>query len=133
VVLRGITHDIGPAQTTPGGPRNVALAEQVVAGLAEPGAHRALVNLRSLRLLRWLDDPMPGIAWEYRPDGPQPAIHPDDLTTALRMAEGLARGKTNGVIRLRTTDGRWHPTPTTANLIILDQHTAAALVTLKSP
>ena len=88
------------------------------------------MNLRSLRLLRWLDDPMPGLVWEYEPGGALPGIHPDDLSIAMRMASGLPRGKTSGVIRLRFVDGSWRATPITANLDFLDHNTTVALVTL---
>jgi hypothetical protein len=42
----------------------MVLAQQVLAAEQEPGKHRTIVNLRTLTLLRWVDDPMPGIVWE---------------------------------------------------------------------
>jgi hypothetical protein len=133
VVLRGITHDIGPAESTPSALPPVVLAQQVLAGLAEPGLHRAIVNLRTFRLLRWLDDPMPGIAWEYDPDEPTHWIHPDDLPVAQALAEGLAKGKTRGRLRFRTTPTGWQEVDVDAALVILDQNTTAALLTLRDP
>jgi hypothetical protein len=132
VVLRGITHDIGPAETTPSAPTRMVLAQQVLAAQAEPGRHRAIVDLRTLRLLRWLDDPMPGIAWEHEAD-PRPALHPDDLRRARDLAHTLGDGgKVTGVLRFRFTDGTWTPVTVEANLMLLDEHTTAAYVVLSA-
>lgn len=132
VVLRGITHDIGPAETTPSAPTRMVLAQQVLAAQAEPGRHRAIVNLRTLTLLRWLDDPMPGIAWENDAD-PRPALHPDDLREARDLAHALGDGgKVTGVLRFRFLDGTWAPVTVEANLMLLDEHTTAAYVVLST-
>lgn len=65
LIVRGITHDIGPAESVPAAPppTPVLLAQQVLAAEATPGRWRAIVDLRTMRLLKWLDNPMPGIAW----------------------------------------------------------------------
>lgn len=132
VVLRGVTHDIGPADSTPSAPPRMVLAQQVLAAQQEPGKHRAIVNLRTLTLLRWIDDPMPGIAWENDADHP-PAIHPDDIPTAKRMSDQLATaGRVSDLVRLRTTTGEWATVRVDANLMLLDQHTTAALVTVSA-
>jgi Domain of unknown function (DUF5593) len=135
VVLHGITHDIGPAETTPSAPspRPMVLAQQVLAAAREPGRHRGIVNLRNLTLLRWLDDPMPGVAWEL--DAEHPAgIHPEDLSVAKELSKGLATsGRVEAVLRVRSTAGEWMPVHVVANLMLLDQHTTAALVTLSEP
>jgi hypothetical protein len=134
VVLRGITHDIGPAESTPTAPPPipVLLAQQVLAAEARPGRWRAIVNLRTLTLVKWIDEPMPGIAWER--DSPyRPGIHRRDLGAAGRMSDALATsGHVEHVLRLRSTDGGWLRVTVTANLMLLDQHTTAALVTLAS-
>ena len=36
-----------------------------------PGTHRALINLKNLRVLRWIDDPIPGLAWRHVPGTPR--------------------------------------------------------------
>jgi hypothetical protein len=132
VVLRGITHDIGPAETTPSAPPRMVLAQQVLAAQHEPGKHRAIVNLRTLTLLRWIDDPIPGIAWENDAEHP-PAIHPDDIPAAKRMSDQLATtGRVTHQLRLRSTTGRWTTVQVDANLMLLDQHTTAALVTVSA-
>lgn len=132
VVLRGITHDIGPAETTPSAPPRMVLAQQVLAAQQEPGRHRAIVNLHTLTLLRWIDDPMPGIAWENNTEHP-PAIHPDDLDIAVRLSEQLAtQERASGRLRLRSTTGSWTTVQVDANLMLLDQHTTAGLVTVSA-
>jgi hypothetical protein len=130
VVLRGITHDIGAADSTPSAPPRLVLAQQVLAAEREPGKYRAIVNLRKLTLLRWLDDPMPGIAWENDSKYP-PGIHPDDLPVAMRMSQELAStSRVEETLRLRGVTGEWVPVIVAARLMLLDQHTTAALVTL---
>lgn len=84
VVLRGITHDVGAADKTPAAPPPPVLEQRLVEIMAEPGAYRALVNLKNLRILRWIDSPMPGLAWRHRPGAPSPEswIHPADEPAA---------------------------------------------------
>ena len=131
VILRGITHDIGEAGKTPSAPQPMVLAERVLAAEREPGTHRAIVNLRTLTLLRWVDEPLPGVAWEN--DSPQPpAIHPDDLETAKRMSDDLAtESRVSERIRLRSTKGSWMDVQAEASLMLLDEHTTAGLVTVR--
>lgn len=130
VIVRGITHDIGAAGETPSAPPRMVLAQQVIAAEKQPGRHRAIMNLRRLTLIRWVDDPLPGVAW--RLDGQhQPAIHPDDLPSAKQMSADLATGaRVEGQLRVRSEAGDWIPVAVEANLMVLDQHTTAALVTV---
>ncbi|USX56441.1 GAF domain-containing protein [Lentzea sp. HUAS12] len=135
LVVRGITHDIGPAESVPAAPPPVPvlLAQQVLAAEATPGRWRAIVDLRTMRLLRWLDKPMPGVAWTL--DAPhRPAVHRRDLRSAIGMSNDLASyGRAEGVLRLRAENGGWMDVGVSAALMALDQHTTAALVTLTAP
>ncbi|ROP37294.1 GAF domain-containing protein [Saccharothrix texasensis] len=135
LIVRGITHDIGLSESVPTAPPSapVLLAQQVVAAEATPGRWRAIVDLRTMRLLRWLDDPLPGIAWKL--DTPhRPGIHRQDLRTAVGMSNALAAcGRARGSLRLRAENGEWIRVHATAALMLLDQHTTAALVTLTMP
>lgn len=135
VIGRGITHDIGPAEQIPAAPppQPILLAQQVVAAEKTPGRWRAIVNLRTLTLMKWVDDPVPGIVWEL--EAPyRPAIHPRDLPTVRKMSEALASsGRVTAELRFRAMDGGWMRLSVTANLMLLDQHTTAALVTLAWP
>jgi hypothetical protein len=76
---------------------------------------------------------MPGIAWEK--DAPhRPAIHRADLRRAREMSAQLATSaRVEDVLRFRTTTGGWQSVHVTASLMLLDQHTTAALVTLSAP
>ncbi len=131
VVLRGITHDLGPAEDTPAATPPIVLEQRVLDSMAEPGQYRAIVNLKTFRIIRWLDDPMPGLGWELNERNPLPWIHDDDLPAADALADGLATvPKISGTLRLRGDDGRWQPICITANLVLLDQHTTAALFTM---
>ena len=134
VVVRGITQDTGPATVSPRGPVTVTVAQRVLMAEREPGKHRAIVDLRSLTLLRWLepDPPMPGIAWEN--DAPYPpAIHREDLQRAVDMARRLATAeRVEGILRLRGTEGGWVPVAVSAVLMVLPSQATAGLVTLSA-
>jgi len=130
VVLRGITHDIGPTEDIPAATPPMVLEQRLLESMAEPGQYRAIVNLKTFRIIRWLDDPMPGLGWEMNEQNPLPWIHDDDLPTAQALAAGLATvPKTTGTLRFRG-DAHWQPISVTANLVLLDQHTTAALLTM---
>lgn len=135
LVVRGITHDIGPAECVPAAPppMPVVLAQQVLAAEATPGRWRAIVDLRTMRLLRWLDNPMPGVAWTLGAPH-RPAVHREDLRAAVGLSDELAvSGRAEGILRLRAEDGSWMQVGVSAALMALDQHTTAALVTLTVP
>jgi hypothetical protein len=111
----------------------MVLAQQVIAAERQPGKHRAIINLRRLTLIRWVDDPMPGVAWQLDAENP-PAIHPDDLPIAKEMSARLAnQSHVEGVLRVRSVTGDWMPVAVSAKLMLLDQHTTAALVTVSAP
>jgi hypothetical protein len=132
-ILLGITQDIGPAANTASATAPAGMAQKLLDGLAEPGQYRAIVNLRTLRLLRWVegDKPPTGIAWQHDPDdGTAHWIHPDDIGLAKAMIARLGRGKAESTLRFRTTRGAWRHVPVTAHLIELDASTNAALMTL---
>lgn len=129
-LIRGLNINTAPTRTLSPEQQPIILAQQLLAAVAEPGTYRALVNLRTLTLLKWVDDPMPELHWEYDPAN-HPKLHPDDLPIAQEMSRGLKHGKTQAVLRLRGRDGNWIPVHATAHLALLNQHTTAALVTLR--
>jgi len=133
VVLRGITHDIGAAEETPAAPPPPILEQRLVESMAEPGAYRALVNLKNLRILRWIDTPMPRLAWRHAPGSPAPDvwIHPEDEKLARQLSEDLSSGHAQASLRLADIDGGWIPVTVVANIVLLDQHTTAGLFTLR--
>lgn len=132
VVVRGITQELGPAAATPAAPRpaRVALAQRVIMAERQPGRHRAVVDLRTLGVLRWIDEPPPGVAWEAN-GAYRPAIHRADLRTAVQMSRLLAdEDRVEETLRVRGAGGGWVSVRVTAALMLLDQHTTAALVTV---
>ncbi|MFC9996917.1 GAF domain-containing protein [Nocardia sp. NPDC127526] len=131
VLLRGVTHDIGDATDISAAPPPVILEHRVLDAAAADGEFRAIVDLRTLRLLRWMGPAMPEIAWQALAGEPEPAIHPDDITAAKTMSRDLAHTRTAGRLRLRTLDGGWKPVHARAVLMALDQYTTAALVTVR--
>ncbi|AYF77981.1 hypothetical protein D7D52_33865 [Nocardia yunnanensis] len=131
VLMRGVTHDIGDAFDISGAPPPVILEHRVLDAAAEEGEFRAIVDLRTLRLLRWMGPPMPEIAWQSLAGEPVPAIHPEDLPAAKTMSRDLAHARTSALLRLRTLDNGWKPVHARAVLMALDQYTTAALVTVR--
>ncbi|MDG3010231.1 hypothetical protein G4X40_08710 [Rhodococcus sp. D2-41] len=133
-LLRGITHDIGPAEDVPPEPVPVVLECRVLEATAGPGEFRAVLNPRTLRMIRWIDDPMPGVAWENNDGEPEAAIHPDDLPTARRMLRSLIQvhGDSTGSVRVRRLDGGWQPLAVRLGLMPLTTHTMATLVTMRA-
>lgn len=129
VVLRGITHDLGPAERVRAAPPPVVLEQRLLESTAEPGEHRALFNLRTLRVMRWIDAPLPGLSWEFDPGDDRPFIHPDDRLIAEQLSQQLATTRAEGTLRFRATLGRWISCRVVARLVALDQHTTAALLT----
>ncbi|WP_280470175.1 GAF domain-containing protein, partial [Nocardia brasiliensis] len=130
VLFRGVTQDIGAATAVPSAPPPMILEYQLLEAATAPGEYRAIVNLRSLQLIRWIGPPMPGIAWADLPGEPAPQIHPDDLAAARAMSRELAHQRAEGTVRLRRLDGGWQAVWVRGALMVLDQHTTAGLATV---
>ncbi len=134
-ILRGISNDLGQAAEHDDSEVPIMLAELVAATSADPGEYRAILDLHTLRLLRWYGPPSPDLAWEYddlRRLG-QPAIHPDDHGIVKRMQRDLDTGRAVGSIRLLARSGGYQPFDLVAKLILLNRSTTAALVTIRKP
>ncbi|MEC3919293.1 GAF domain-containing protein [Nocardia sp. CDC160] len=128
-IARGISQEVfaGPD----GQPEPLILLEhRLLEADTPPGEYRALINLRNLRLIRWVHgSPIPDeIAWRGIADQPAPEVHPDDHPIMLDMARGLARSSTTGRLRMRGVDGSWIPINAHASLVAIDQETTAALL-----
>ncbi|CAJ1504889.1 DUF5628 domain-containing protein [[Mycobacterium] kokjensenii] len=110
-----------------------SLAQQILHALAQPGVHRAMVDLANRRLLKWLDEPCPFYDW--RTSGDQPRVHPDDEAQLDRMQGELIRTQApaSGVLRLRGVDGGWAPVHVTVNKVEIEPGTVGGLVALRLP
>jgi Family of unknown function (DUF5628)/Domain of unknown function (DUF5593) len=108
------------------------LAQKIVAGLAQPGVHRALVDPVNWTLLKWIDEPAPFFDWRARESG-EPSVNPADALHMARMTLEFANGATTGVLRLRSNDGGWTPVHMTINRIELEENVFAALMALRLP
>lgn len=108
------------------------LAQRILEGLAQPGVHRALIDLNNWKLLKWLDEPAPFFDWRSREGGPA-RVHPLDTRHMERMTAEFAGGVTTAVLRMRTADGGWQPVHMTINRIELERDTFAGLVALRLP
>lgn len=111
---------------------NSDLAQRILRGLAQPGVHRALVDLKSWTLLKWLDDPCPFYDWRASGEG-EPAVHPDDEVEMTAMASDFGAGSVSRVLRLRAHDGGWAPIHVTVHRVELTENTFAGLVSLRLP
>jgi len=130
VLARGVLQDIGAADAVSAAPPPMILEYRLLEAATAPGEYRAIINLRTLRLIRWIGPPMPDIAWEDRRGQPAPQLHPEDIALAKAIAEELSRNRAQGVLRLRRVDGGWQSLRVRAALMALDQYTTAGLVTV---
>lgn len=109
-----------------------SLAQRILDGLARPDVHRALIDLKNWKLLKWLDEPAPFFDWRGSDAGPTP-VHPTDARHMGRMTTEFAGGMTSAVLRMRATDGNWRPIHITINRIELEPGTFAGLVAMRLP
>ena len=93
---------------------------------------RALVDLDSWTLLKWLDDPCPFYDWRAAEEG-DPVVHPADAHHIPSMSAEFAAGPTARVLRLRANGGGFTPIHVTVNRVELEENTFAGLVSLRLP
>jgi hypothetical protein len=108
------------------------LAQRILNGLAQPGVHRALVDLNTWTLLKWLDDPCPFYDWRAKGDG-EPVVHPDDAPEMAPMTIDFGSGSASRVLRLRAHGGGWTPIHVTVHRVELEEDTFAGLLSLRLP
>jgi Family of unknown function (DUF5628)/Domain of unknown function (DUF5593) len=108
------------------------LAQQILNGLAQPGVYRALVDLNTWTLLKWLDEPCPFYDWRGS-DPSRPRVHPDDEPLMSSMTKEFADKATSRLLRLPGEDGEWVPMHVTVNQIELEPETSAGLISLRRP
>lgn len=106
------------------------LAQKVLAGLAQPGVHRALADVDNQTLLKWLDEPCPYFDWRA---GHSEWTHPEDKPLQDSMTKDSADRETAGVLRMRGFDGGWVPIQMTVNRVELEGITSAGVVSFRLP
>lgn len=112
--------------------RSEDLGQRILNGLAQPGVHRALVDLGSWKLLKWLDEPCPFFDWHARAAG-MSIVHPDDEDEMNSMTTDFGDGSASRVLRLRALDGGWTPIHVTAHRVEIAADTYAGLLSLRLP
>jgi len=110
----------------------IDLAQRILNGMAQPGVHRALVDLKHWSLLKWLDDPCPFYDWRAKENG-DPVVHPDDEFKMVAMTTEFDSGAATRVLRLRGLDGGWTPIHVTAHRVELELDTFAGMLSLRLP
>ncbi|OBF61019.1 hypothetical protein A5753_19360 [Mycobacterium sp. 852002-51971_SCH5477799-a] len=108
------------------------LAQRILSGLAQAGVHRALIDLNTWVLLKWLDEPCPFYDWRSSETG-KPRVHPDDHDLMATMTREFSGGATSRVLRMPGHDGDWVPVHVTVNRVELEADTYAGLVSLRLP
>ena len=110
------------------------LGQPALEGAVEPGVYRAIVDLRTWKLLKWLDEPCPFYDWHPQ-EGGESFTHPDDGPAIERMARDFEKGMpASQVLRLRAVDGGgWNPVNVTAQVVELDGGTHAGLLSMRRP
>ena len=110
----------------------IDLGQRILHREAQPGVHRALVDLRTWTLLKWLDDPCPFYDWRSS-EGGAPVVHPDDEAAMASMAPEFARGATTRLLRLPSVDGGWTLVHVSAHRVELEEGVFAGLLSLRMP
>lgn len=105
------------------------LAQRILDGLAQPGVHRALIDLSSWTLLKWLDEPPTYFDWRISMTGDR-EVYPDDRPELERLTTEFGSSGVSAVIRMPTADG-WTPVHVTVNRVELDDGVFAGLATLR--
>lgn len=108
------------------------LGQRILNGLAQPGVHRALVDLKTWKLLKWLDEPCPFYDWRANEVG-DPVIHPDDQAERDSMTAEFGAGAASRILRLRALDGGWVPIHVTAHRVEIDENAYAGMLSLRLP
>jgi Family of unknown function (DUF5628)/Domain of unknown function (DUF5593) len=108
------------------------LAQRILDGLAQAGVHRALVDLNTWTLLKWLDEPCTFYDWRGS-ESDRPRVHPDDEHVMSAMTKEFAHGATSRVLRMRGHDVDWVPVHVTVNRVELEPDTFVGLVALRLP
>jgi len=108
------------------------LGRRILSGVAEPGVHRALVDLNTWKLLKWLDEPCPFFDWHVR-EGGDPIVHPDDGPEMAAMTVEFDSGEAAHVLRLRAVGGGWTPVHVTVRRIEVAAETYAGLLSMRLP
>ncbi|KAA8970459.1 PAS domain-containing protein [Mycobacterium sp.] len=129
LIARGMNWRAEPSPT----PESTdVLAQRILHGPAQPGVHRALIDLSNWRLLKWLDEPCPFCDWRRSGLDAQPT-HPGDEARLAAMTAEFADGVTSGVLRLPGHDNTWVAVHVTVNRVELDEKAFAGLVSLRLP
>lgn len=111
--------------------REPHLAERILRGMAQDGIHRALVDLKTSKILKWLDPPCPHFDWRGEEAG-RPLVHPDDEAQLQSLVKWCENGPAAGALRLRAKGG-WALIHLTMYRIELDKGTYAGLIAARLP
>ncbi len=107
------------------------LAQRILDSLARPGTYRALVDINTWTLLRWLDEPCPLYDWQSRSDTRW--VHPDDAPLLAAMTAELDSGVTERVLRLPGLDTEWVALHVTVHRVQLEPGIFAGMITMRAP
>jgi hypothetical protein len=129
LIARGMNWRAEPSATAES---TELLAQRILHGLAQPGVHRALIDLNNWTLLKWLDEPCPFYDWRHSAVN-MPRIHPSDEPRLAAMTAEFAGGATSGVLRMPGHDNTWVAVHVTVNRVELAEKTFAGLVSLRLP
>lgn len=129
LIARGMAWRAEPAEPADA---THALAQRILQGLAQPGVHRALFDLKKWTLLKWLDEPCTFYDWRRSAMG-APRNHPANAPRLAAMTAEFAGGATAGVLRMPGHGDTWVAVHVTVNRVELEQNTFAGLVSVRLP
>lgn len=108
------------------------LAARILDGMAQDGIHRALFDLKTWNLLKWIDPPCPHVDWRSA-DALRPFVHPDDRPVMRSMAQKFTDGPVAGVLRLRGWNDSWASMHITAYRVKLLDDTYVGFICIRLP
>ncbi|OBB98553.1 PAS domain-containing protein [Mycobacterium sp. 852002-40037_SCH5390672] len=108
------------------------LAMQILKGTSQEGLHRAIFDLESWNLLKWIDAPFPQFDWRGDATG-RSYIHPDDRPVLCGMIQRFTKGPASGLLRLRAGPGAWTLVHATVYRVHLLHDHYVGLISLRLP
>lgn len=134
-IARGLSVDTGDVpKELPSAEPLVVLEHRLLEATRDPGTYRALLNVSSLRLIRWVgedDAAPPEIAWMGASNEPKPEIHHEDRARMWEMVEELRTSSPRAQLRVRGLHKPWITIDVLARLVAIDQETTAVLAEIQ--
>lgn len=134
-IARGVSFNKGDVSNeSPEAEPLVVLEHRLLEATRDPGTYRALLNVSTLRLIRWVGerDAAPAdIAWMGAAHEPKPEVHHEDRARMWEMVDELRTSSPRARLRVRGLNKPWVTVDVLARLVAIDQETTAVLAEIQ--